>query len=166
MTRRLAESLQKKSGPIPKRQETLPTFGPWLRMHCPLPRVRKVCDALSSRSKACKWLAGLPRNCRKSLGRFQKRQETLPTLGACLCMRCPLPRVRYVFDALRLRSNACKWLAGLPRVCRKSLGQFQNARKLFPFWAFACACAAPYLGFAKVKERWRRLSFPKTSCTY
>ena len=48
---------------IPKCLETLLTLGACLRMHFPLPRVREVCDALSSRftlandSQACREFA-------------------------------------------------------------------------------------------------------------
>ena len=75
------------------RQEAFFTLGACLRMCCPLPGVREVCEALSSQSNACKWLAGLPRACRKGFGPIRKRQETLPTLGACPRMRCPLPTI-------------------------------------------------------------------------
>ena len=117
-------------------------------MRYPVPRLHVVCGAFSSRSNTCKWLAGLPRVCRKSLGRLRSAWR-LPTLGACLRMHFPLPRVREVCDALSSRFNACKWLAGLPRVCRKSLGRFQSAWRLCLLWAPACACTSPYLGCAK-----------------
>ena len=84
----------------------------------------------------CKWLKALPRACRKRLGWFRKARKL------CLQIGCTLPRVREVCDAW-------KWLAGFPRVSRKSLGLFWNARKLYPLWACACACAAPYLGYPK-----------------
>ena len=134
MTQSLAESLQKTFGLIPKGQETLPAN----TLH-PTYGARSLWRLKMTRR--------LPESLQKQFGPFLKRQETLPTLGLCLRMRRSLSRVPEVCDALSSRSNACKWLAGLPRVCRKSLIRFQNARKLCPLWARACA--VPYLGCTK-----------------
>ena len=78
-----------------------------------------------------------------------KKPGIFCTLCAYLRMRYPLPRVREVRDASNLRSNACKCLAGLLRVYRKSLGHFKKGGKLFPLCVRTCACAFPYLGCAK-----------------
>ena len=59
MTPMLAASLKKKFGPVLKSQETFPTLGAYLSMRYPVPRVRKVRDAFSLRSKDCKLLAGM-----------------------------------------------------------------------------------------------------------
>ena len=51
-------------------------------------------------------------------------------------LKCPKVPGTFSF-----RSNACKRIASLPRVCRTSLGRFQSARKLLELWASPCACA-------------------------
>ena len=64
-------------------------------------------------------------------------QVTFSTLGFRLRMRCTQPKVRESSGTLSWRSNACKQLARLPRVCRTSLGRFRRARKLLELWASA-----------------------------
>ena len=110
----------------------------------------KVLGTLSSRSNDCKRLAGLPRVCRTILGRFQTARKLLALwASSCACAGCHLKCVK-VLGTLSSRSNDCKRLAGLPRVCRTILGRFQTARKLLALWASACACAGSDLRWAKV----------------
>ena len=118
----------------------------WSDLKCP-----KVRGTFSLRSNACKRIASLPRVCRTSLGRFQNARKLLELWASpCACassdLRCP--KVRGTFS---LRSNACKRIASLPRVCRTSLGRFQSARKLLALWAFPCACAWSDLKCPKVR---------------
>ena len=119
---------------------------------CAAPHLKcpKVPGTFSLRSNACKRIASLPRVCRTSLGRFQRARKLLELWASpCACawsdLKCP--KVPGTFN---LRSNACKRIASLPRVCRTSLGRFQRARKLLELWASPCACAAPYLKCPKV----------------
>ena len=106
------------------------------------------------RSNACKRIASLPRVCRRSLGRFQSARklfELYASLCACAWSELKCPKVPGTFS---LRSNACKRIACLPRVCRTSLGRFQSARKLLELWASPCACA------------WSDLKCPKVPGTF
>ena len=108
----------------------------WSDLKCP-----KVQGTFTLRSNACKRIASLPRDCRTSLGRFQSAKKLLERWASpCACASSDLkcPKVEGTFT---LRSNACKRIASLPRVCRTSLGPFQNARKLFELWTSSCACA-------------------------
>ena len=101
----------------------------------------KVSGTFSLRSHACKRIANLPRVCRTSLGRFQSARKLLElwsSPSACAWSNLKCPKVPGTFS---LRSNACKRIAILPRVCRRSLGRFQSARKLLELWASPCACA-------------------------
>ena len=110
----------------------------------------KVLGTLSSRSNDCKRLAGLPRVYRTILGRFQTARKLLALwASACACAGSDL-RWAKVLGTLSSRSNDCKRLADLPRVCRTILGRFQTARKLLALWASACACAGSDLRWAKV----------------
>ena len=98
----------------------------------------------------CKRIASLPRVCRTSLGRFLSARKLLELWASpCACawsdLKCPK-----VPGTFTLRSNACKRLASLPRVCRTSLGRFQRARKLLEHWASPCACAWSDLRYPKV----------------
>ena len=103
----------------------------------------KVLCTLSSRSNDCKRLAGLPRVCRTILGRFQTARKLFELwASSCACAASDLKFAK-VLCTLSSRSNDCKQLAGLPRVCRTSLGLFQTARKLFELWASACGHALP-----------------------
>ena len=118
----------------------------WSDLKCP-----KVRGTFSLRSNACKRIASLPRVCRTSLGRFQSARKLLALWAfPCECawsdLRCP--KVRGSFS---LRSNACKRIASLPRVCRSSLGRFQSARKILELWASPCACASSDLKCPKVR---------------
>ena len=110
----------------------------------------KVLGTLSSRSNDCKRLADLPRVGRTILGRFQTARKLLALWAyACACAGSDLKCVK-VLGTFSSRSNDCKRLAGLPRVCRTILGRFQTARKLLALWASACACAGSDLRWAKV----------------
>ena len=110
----------------------------------------KVRGTLSSRSNDCKRLAGLPRVCRTILGIFQTARKLLALwASACACAWSDLKCTK-VRGTLSSRSNDCKRLAGLPRVCRTSMGRFQTARKHLALWAIACAFAASDLKCAKV----------------
>ena len=102
----------------------------WSDRKCP-----KVPGTFSWRSNAWKRIASLPRVCRTSLGRFQSARKLLELWASpCACawsdLKCPK-----VPGPFTLRSNACKRIASLPRVCRTSLGRFQSARKLLELWA-------------------------------
>ena len=113
-------------------------------------RWAKVLGLLSSRSNDCKRLAGLPRVYRTILGRFQTARKLLALwASACACAGSDL-RWAKVLGTLSSRSNDCKRLADLPRVCRTILGRFQTARKLLALWASGCACAGSDLRWAKV----------------
>ena len=106
------------------------------------------------RYNACKRIASLPRVCRTSLSRFPSARKLLELWASpCACdwsdLRCPK-----VQGAFSLRSNACKRIASLPRVCRTSLGRFQSARKLLELWVSPCACA------------WSDLKCPKVPGTF
>ena len=121
----------------------------WSDVKCP-----KVPGTFSLRSNACKRIASLPRVCRTSLGRFQSARKLLELWGSpCACawsdLKCP--KVPGTFS---LRSNACKRIASLPRVCRTSLGRFQSARKLLELWGSPCGCA------------WSDLKCPKVPGTF
>ena len=86
-------------------------------------------------------MVSLPSVCRTSVGRFKSARKLLELWASpCACASSDLkcPKVRGTFT---LRSNACKGMVSLPRVCRTSLGRFQNARKLLEPWASPCACA-------------------------
>ena len=99
------------------------------------PKCPKVLGTFSLRSDACKRIASLPRVCRTSLGRFQSARKLLALWAfsyACAWSNLKCTKVRGTFS---LRSNACKRIASLPRVCRTSLGRFQSARKLLALWA-------------------------------
>ena len=110
----------------------------------------KVRGTFSLRSNACKRIASLPRVCRTSLGRFQSARKLLELWAfPCACAWSDL-RCRKVWGTFSLRSNACKRIASLPRVCRTSLGRFQSARKLLALWPSPCACAWSDLKCAKV----------------
>ena len=88
----------------------------WSDLKCP-----KVRGTFSLGSNACKRIASLPRVCRTSLGRFQSARKLLALwVSPCACALSDLkcPNVRGTFT---LRSNACKRIASLPRVCRTSL---------------------------------------------
>ena len=118
----------------------------WSDLKCP-----KVPGTFSLQSNACKRIASLPRVCRTSLGRFQSARKLLELWASpCACawsdLKCP--KVPGTFS---LRSNACKRIASLPRVCRTSLGRFQSARKLLELWASPCACAWSDLLCPKVR---------------
>ena len=113
-------------------------------------RWAKVLGTLISRSNDCKRLAGLPRVCRTILGRFQTARKLLALwASACACAGSDLSWAK-VLGTLSSRSNDCKRLADLPRVCRTILGQFQTARKLLALWASSCACAGSDLKCVKV----------------
>ena len=91
------------------------------------------------------------------MGRFQSARKLLELWASpCACawsdLKCPK-----VPGAFSLRSNACKRIASLPRVCRTSLGRFQSARKLLQLSASPCACAWSDLKCPKVPGafRWR-----------
>ena len=121
----------------------------WSDLKCP-----KVRGTFSLRSNACKRFASLPRLCRTSLGRFQSARKLLALWASpCACawpdLKCP--KVPAIFS---LRSNACKRIVSLPRVCRTSLGRFQRARKPLSLWASPCACA------------WSELKCPKFRGTF
>ena len=110
----------------------------------------KVPGTFSLGSNACKRIASLPRDWRTSLGRFQSAKKLLELwTSPCACawsdLKCPK-----VPGTLSLRSNACKRIASLPKVCRTSLGRFQSARKLLELWASPCACAWSDLKCPKV----------------
>ena len=115
----------------------------------------KVRGTLSSRSNVFKKLAGLLRVCRTSLGRFQTATKLLALLASASACAASDLNCAEVRDTLSSRSNVFKRLAGLPRVCRTSLGRFRTARKLLAFWASTCACAASDLNWAEV---WGTLS--------
>ena len=111
----------------------------------------KVWGTLRSWSNVWQRLARLPRVCRASLGRFQTARKVLALLvSACACAASDLKCAK-VRGTLSSRSNVCKRLGGLPRVCRTSLGRFQTASKLLEPWAFVCACAASDLKCAKFR---------------
>ena len=111
----------------------------------------EVRGTLSSRSNVFKRLAGMPRVCRTSLGRFRTARKLLALWAStCACGASDL-NCAEVRGTLSSRSNVFKRLAGLPRVCRTSLGRFQTARKLLALWASACACAASDLNCAEVR---------------
>ena len=117
----------------------------WSDLWCP-----KVASTFTLRPNACKRIASLPRVCRTSLGRFQRARKLLELWASpCACawsdIKCP--KVPGTFS---LRSNACKQIASLPRVCRTSLGRFQSTRKLLELWASPCACAWSDLNCPKV----------------
>ena len=117
----------------------------WSELKCP-----KVPGTFSLRSNACKRIASLPRDCRTSLGRFQSARKLLELWAspcACAWSHLKCPKVPGTFS---LRSNACKRIASLHRVCRTSLGLLQNARKLLELWASPCACAWSDLRCPKV----------------
>ena len=121
----------------------------WSDLKCP-----KVSGTFTFRSNACKRIASLPRACRTSLGRFQSARKLFELWASpCACawsdLKCP--KVPGTFS---LRSNACKRIASLPRVCRTSLGRFQSARKLLELWVSPCACV------------WSDLKCPKVSGTF
>ena len=119
----------------------------WSEIRCP-----KVQGTFSFRSNACKRIARLPRVCRTSLGRFQSARKLLELwASSCAFAWSDLksPKVRGTFT---LRSNACKRIASLPRVCKTSLGQFKSARKLLELWASPCACAWSDLKCLKVRD--------------
>ena len=114
-------------------------------------RCPKVQGTFSLRSNACKRIASLPRFCRTSLGRFQSARKLLALWAfPCACAWSDL-KCRKVRGTFSLRSNACKRIASLPRVCRTSLVRFQSARKLLALWAFPCACAWSDLRCPKVR---------------
>ena len=93
-------------------------------------RWAKVLGTLSLRSNDCKRLAGLPRVYRTILGRFQTARKLLALWAAAFaCAGCDLKCTK-VLGTLSSRSNDCKRLADLPRVCRTILGRFQTVRKL------------------------------------
>ena len=89
----------------------------WRDLKCP-----KVQTTFSLRSNAQRVaIASLPRVCRTSLGGFQSSRNLLELFASpCACawsdLKCP--KVPGTFS---LRSNACKRIASLPRVCRTSL---------------------------------------------
>ena len=86
----------------------------------------KVRGTLSSRPDHFKRLAGLPRVCRTSLGRFQTVRKLLTLwASACACAGSDLKCAK-VRGILSSRSDHFKRLAGLPRVCRTSLGRFEK----------------------------------------
>ena len=117
----------------------------WSDLKCP-----KVPGTFSLRSYAFKRMASLPRVCRTSLGRFQSARKLL-VLWASPCA-CAWSDLKYpkVPGTVTLRSNACKRIASLPRVCRTSLSRFQSARKLLELWASLCECAWSDLKCSKV----------------
>ena len=97
----------------------------WSDLKCP-----KVPGTFSLQSNAWKGIASLPRVWRTSLDRFQSDRTLLELWASpCSCawsdQKCPK-----VQGTLSLRSNACKRIASLPRLCRTSLGRFESARKL------------------------------------
>ena len=103
------------------------------------------------RSNASKRIASLPRVCRTSLGRFQSARKLLELWAfpcACAWSDLTCPKVAGTFT---LRSNACKRIGSLPRVCRISLGRFQSAWKFLELWASPCACACSDLKCLKVQ---------------
>ena len=112
------------------------------RMRRGRPRVLKVFPGrFTLGSNACKRIGSLPRVWRTSLGRFQCARKILQLWASpCACawsdLKCPK-----VPGTFTLRSNACKGIASLPRVCRTSLGRFQSARKPLQLWASPCGCA-------------------------
>ena len=114
----------------------------------------KIPLTFSLRSNACKRMVSLPSVCRTSLGRFQSARKLLELWSSpCACDWSDLksPKVPGTFT---LRSNACKRMVSLPRVCRTSLGRFQSARKLLVLWASPYACA------------WSDLKCPKVPGTF
>ena len=114
-------------------------------------RCPKVRGTFDLRSHACKRMASSPRVCRTSLGRLQSARKLLALWASpCACTWSDLgcPKVRGTFS---LRSNACKRIVSLPRVCRTSLGRLQSARKLLALWASPCACTWSDLGCPKVR---------------
>ena len=125
------------------------------------------------RSHACKRLPALPRVYKTSLGRFQSARKLLALWASnctCACSDLKCPKVRGTFS---LRSNACKRIASLPRVCRTRLGPFQSARKLLALWASPYACACSDLKCPKVRgtfslrsDGWKRIaSLPRVCRT-
>ena len=128
----------------------------WSDLKCP-----KVPGTFSSRSNACKRIASLPRVCRTSLGRLESSRKLLALWASpCACawsdLRCP--KVPATFS---LRSNACKRITSLPRVCRISLFRFQTAQKLLALWASPCACVWSDLKCPKVPGTF---SLPSNAC--
>ena len=101
----------------------------------------------------------MPRVCRTSLGKFQSARKLLevwasPCAYAWSDLKCP--KVPGTFS---LRSNACKHIASLPRVCRTSLGQLKSARKLLEVWAPPCACAWSDLKCPEVPGKFKLRSY-------
>ena len=135
---------------------TFPCACAWSDLKCP-----KVRGTFSLRSNGCKRIASLPRVCRTSLGRFESARKLLELwVSPCACAWFDL-KCSKVRGTLSLRSNACKRIASLPRVCRTSLGRFQSARKLLALWAFPCACAWSDLKCPKV---WGTFSLRSNAC--
>ena len=140
----------------------------WSEVKCP-----KVPSTFSLRSNACKRIASLPRVCRTSLDRFQSGRKLLELWAspyACAWSDLNCPKVPSTFS---LRSNACKRIASLPRVCRTSLDRFQSGRKLLELWASPCACAWSDLKCPKIpgafslrSNAWKRIaSLPRVCRT-
>ena len=140
----------------------------WSDLSCP-----KVPGTFSLRSNGCKQIASLPRVCRTSLDRFQSARKRLELWASpCACawsdLKCPK-----VPGTLSLRSNACKRIASLPRVCRTSLERFQSGGKVLELWASPCACAWSDLKWMKVpgtfslrSNAWKRIaSLPRVCRT-
>ena len=128
----------------------------WSDLRCP-----KVRGTFSLRFNGCKRIASLPRVCRTSLGRFQSTRNFLELWASPRAFEwsdLKWPKARGTFT---LRSNACKRIASLPRICRTSLGRFQSARKLLALWAFLCACAWSDLKIPKVRGTF---SLPSNGC--
>ena len=117
----------------------------WRDLKCP-----KVQTTFSLRSNACKRIASLPRVCRTSLGGFQSSRNLLELFASPCAFAWSDIKCRKVPGTFSLRSNACKRIDSLLRVCRTSLGRFQSARKLLDLWASPCACALSGLKCPKV----------------
>ena len=142
--------MQNYFGPIPKCQETFSTLGSSCACAGSDLKFFKVLGTLRSRSNDCKQLAGLSRVSRTILGRFQTARKLLALwASSCACAGSHLKCMK-VLGTLSSRSNDCKRLAGLSRVCRTILGRFQTARKLLALWASSCACAGSDLKCVKV----------------
>ena len=116
---------------------------------------------LSLRSIACNWLAGLPLGqkwakyiltLRFAIYRVQTTRRLaasphtkfrailkwqilspvwMSTARACACARSKVGQT-----LLSLRSIECKWLAGLPLVCKPSFRPFLNAKFFSQSWSY------------------------------
>ena len=87
----------------------------------------------------------------KKFGPILKSKETFPTLDSHLRMRLPIPRVREVWTPKDCDPTFVNHSQACCECAEKSLGRFLKARNLFPLWLRTCACAGPYLGWAKFR---------------